>query len=227
MLNVSRIFLILHVARQVWLWAAVPFPVTDPYKEEPPWRESCLSTSEDMCANMYPHRLTVASDKGIARAKLGHRRPAGRRQLPVLPLLLWVFIPQFAPFRQKCHSVQIGLTVGDSRQTMAYTSLSPWFSSPNSSTSSASTGGRGRSAAPYHTFPFGLSLSSSVTCCTSSASTAFAKHTGRATRAVQRETLTGRERRPGCSSPLPQWRYPPSRALPNFAQIGATATGEI
>lgn len=29
--------------RQVWLWAAVPFPVTDPYEEEPPWRESCPS----------------------------------------------------------------------------------------------------------------------------------------------------------------------------------------
>ena len=43
---------ILLVARQVWLWAAVPFPVTDPYKEEPPWRESCLLTGGVVRANV-------------------------------------------------------------------------------------------------------------------------------------------------------------------------------
>lgn len=169
----------------------------------------------------------MASHKGIAYICDDHGRPARRRQFSVLPLLLWVFISKSTPFRRKCQTHSRGAHRSFSlRQTMAYTSPSLLFSSRNSSTSSASTGGRDRSAGPYHTFPFGLSLSLSATYCTSSASTGFARHIDRAIRALQRETSTGRERRPGCCSPLRRWRCPPSRALPNFAQIDATATGE-
>lgn len=63
------------VNAQVWVWVALPFPMSDPYKEEPPWHlpwPPSNSSSSSSSSSLRSATTTVPVSTGLGtRAELG------------------------------------------------------------------------------------------------------------------------------------------------------------